>query len=263
MEAQLQQLDDQIGEALELEKNIHLTPADLSALDALISALEGQAIEDTRAALGQLESLRNGYSDTLQRSLANLRTEGYDPAAIQALDAPQVPAQPEPPPDRSALSQPLPEDPRQFADLWGRLTPEQRDWLYSQDHNIGNHDGMPAVDRDHYNRLALADELRRSQSAVAQADALRPSTPTGRRGRTSLTPIRRVRFSTIASPTRPGNANMTLRGTKPGTCRIYRRSIEPSRTVQIGNCCFLTPRRAVRPGRPSRSATLTRPRTYR
>lgn len=97
MEAQLQQLDDQIGEALELEKNIHLTPADLSALDALISALEGQAIEDTRAALGQLESLRNGYSDTLQRSLANLRTEGYDPAAIQALDAPQVPAQPEPP----------------------------------------------------------------------------------------------------------------------------------------------------------------------
>lgn len=88
-----------------------------------------------------------------------------------------MPAQPEPPPDRSALSQPLPEDPRQFADLWGRLTPEQRDWLYSQDHNIGNHDGMPAVDRDHYNRLALADELRRSQSAVAQADALRAQHP--------------------------------------------------------------------------------------
>lgn len=263
MEAQLQQLDDQIGEALELEKNIHLTPADLSALDALISALEGQAIEDTRAALGQLESLRNGYSDTLQRSLANLRTEGYDPAAIQALDAPQVPAQPEPPPDRSALSQPLPEDPRQFADLWGRLTPEQRDWLYSQDHNIGNHDGMPAVDRDHYNRLALADELRRSQSAVAQADALRAQHPDWAAGKNIPHPNSRVRFSTIASPTRPGNANMTLRGTKPGTCRIYRRSIEPSRTVQIGNCCFLTPRRAVRPGRPSRSATLTRPRTYR
>ncbi|VBA45022.1 hypothetical protein LAUMK13_05320 [Mycobacterium innocens] len=42
-EAHLQQLDNQIGQTLELEKNIHLTAADLSALDALISALEGQA----------------------------------------------------------------------------------------------------------------------------------------------------------------------------------------------------------------------------
>ncbi|VBA62284.1 alpha/beta hydrolase [Mycobacterium attenuatum] len=190
LEAQLQQLDNEIGEALGLEKSIHLTAADLSALDALISALEERAINDTQATVGQLESIRSGYADTLEKSLVNLRTDGYEPAAIQALDAPQAPG--EQPSNRPPLPQPLPEDPKQFADLWGRLTPEDKDWLYSQDHNIGNHDGMPAVDRDHYNRLALADELTRSQAAAAQADALRAQHPDWAAGKN------------IPHPNRPG-----------------------------------------------------------
>jgi hypothetical protein len=44
---------------------------------------------------------------------------------------------------QKALDQPLPKDPKQFADLWNQLTPDEKDWLYSQDHDIGNHDGMP------------------------------------------------------------------------------------------------------------------------
>src|SRR5271168_1991253 len=44
---------------------------------------------------------------------------------------------------QKALSQPLPEDPKKFADLWNQLTPEEKDYLYVQDHDIGNHDGMP------------------------------------------------------------------------------------------------------------------------
>jgi hypothetical protein len=40
LEDQLQQLDDEIGQAVEKEKNIHLSAADKSALDALISHLE-------------------------------------------------------------------------------------------------------------------------------------------------------------------------------------------------------------------------------
>ncbi|BBX75590.1 hypothetical protein H7H78_13335 [Mycobacterium shinjukuense] len=174
LEAKLQRLDDEIGEALELEKNPHLTAADRSALDALISALEQQAIDDTKAAVGQLQSIRNGYSDILQDSLITLRIDGYDPAVIDALDAAQSPAES---PIRPPLSQPLPEDPRRFAELWNRLTPAEKDWLYSQDHYIGNHDGMPAADRDHYNRLTLADELARAQTAAAQADALRAQHP--------------------------------------------------------------------------------------
>ena len=78
---------------------------------------------------------------------------------------------------RAELSQPLPDDPNQFHDLWEKLTPEEKDWLYQQDHSIGNHDGMPAVDRDHYNRLALADELKRAGAAAAQADALKNQHP--------------------------------------------------------------------------------------
>ena len=47
-----------------------------------------------------------------------------------------------------ALSRPLPDDPKQFHDLWEKLTPERKDTLYQRDHSIGNHNGMPTVDRD-------------------------------------------------------------------------------------------------------------------
>ncbi len=76
-----------------------------------------------------------------------------------------------------ALSTPLPDDPKRFRDFWEKLTPEQKDALYQRDHSIGNRDGMPAVDRDYYNRLALADEMKNAQAAQATADALRNAHP--------------------------------------------------------------------------------------
>lgn len=86
--------------------------------------------------------------------------------------------QPETRPDvLDALSKPLPDDPEQFHDLWEKLTPEEKDALYQRDHSIGNHNGMPTVDRDYYNRLALGDELNQAQAAQAQADALRRQHP--------------------------------------------------------------------------------------
>jgi hypothetical protein len=83
---------------------------------------------------------------------------------------------------QDALSKPLPEDPKQFTDLWNRLTPEEKDWLYSRDHNIGNHPGMPCdpadhLGADHYNQLNLADQLGRARAAAAQADALKAQHP--------------------------------------------------------------------------------------
>lgn len=78
---------------------------------------------------------------------------------------------------RAALSGPLPDDPNQFRDLWDKLTPQEKDWLYRQNHNIGNHDGMPAADRDHYGRLNLADQLAHAKAAAAQADALKNQHP--------------------------------------------------------------------------------------
>lgn len=84
---------------------------------------------------------------------------------------------------QDALGKPLPEHPGQFHDLWAQLTPEEKDWLYSRRHDIGNHDGMPTVDRDHYNRLALADQLGSARAAAARADALRARHPDWAQGR--------------------------------------------------------------------------------
>ena len=72
---------------------------------------------------------------------------------------------------QDALSKPLPEDPQKFNDLWEQLTPEEKDWLYGRDHAIGNHPGMPFVDRDHYNRLHLGELQQAAQADVDQKQA--------------------------------------------------------------------------------------------
>ena len=111
LESQLQQLDSEIGQGLELEKDPHLTAAQRSALDEQISRLQQHAIDDTKSALGQLESLRNGYSDHLRNSLATLHAEGDDQPHPQNQDVDYVtgdhtddepwryPWDPPPPPD--------------------------------------------------------------------------------------------------------------------------------------------------------------------
>lgn len=53
----------------------------------MIDDCERDAIDDTRACLGQLQSIRNGYADGLHKSLNSLRTEGYDPRALHGVDA--------------------------------------------------------------------------------------------------------------------------------------------------------------------------------
>ncbi|MFI5776956.1 alpha/beta hydrolase [Nocardia sp. NPDC051570] len=58
----------------------------------------------------------------------------------------------------------LPTDPKQLHDLWETLTPAEKDALWQHDQYLGNHDGLPAVDRDHYNRMKLQDELTRAQA---------------------------------------------------------------------------------------------------
>jgi hypothetical protein len=89
------------------------------------------------------------------------------------------------PPDdlnQPMLDQPLPADPKKFDELWKKLSKEQKDYLYTRDHNVGNHPGMPVGDdqypgSDYYNRLNLADQLPKAQAAAARADALRDQHP--------------------------------------------------------------------------------------
>ncbi|ETW26798.1 alpha/beta hydrolase [Mycobacterium gastri] len=174
LEAELQQIDDEIGQALQLEKTVALTAAERSAVDALIDALEQQAIDDTRTALDRLQSIRNGYSDYLQRALNNLRADGYDPAAVQGLDAPQSPAKPEdpvqiPPPDTKS------EDVKRW---WDSLSQQQKDQLVAQHPpELGNLNGINAIVRDKVNQAVMTDDIDRieniaSQHGVSAADVL-------------------------------------------------------------------------------------------
>ena len=179
-------------------------------------------------------------------------------------DAP-VPAAPHDnrPEIQRALSRPLPTDPKQLHDLWDKLTPEEKDWLYSQNHNIGNDNGMPTADRDHYNRLNLADQLSSATAAAARADALKAQHPDWAQGHNIPSPNEPGRSSMIASPTKHGSANMTLRVKDPSICPIYRPSAGPSKPAPIANSCCWTPKPASRPAPRSPSAIPTRPLMFR
>lgn len=162
---QLQQLDNEIGQAVGLEKNPQLSTDGRAALDAFIGACEQDAIDDTKAALGLLESLRNGYSDYLQNSLATLRTDGYDPSAIQALDGPATPAKPEepiqvPPPGTSA------EDVHTW---WTSLTPEERQSLIAEHPDqIGDRNGVPVGARSDANIAVMTQDLNRIRNIASR-----------------------------------------------------------------------------------------------
>ncbi len=167
LEGQLQQLDDLIAQAVEMEKDPNLTAADRDALSSLITACEDDAIDDTKSALGQLQSIRNGYSGYLQKSLTSLRTDGYDPTAIQAADAPDSPPKPIqlPPPGTSA------EDVNRW---WNTLSPEQQKQLIAgHPAGLGNLDGIPAEERGQVNLAVMNDDLHRVED-VARLHGLSP-----------------------------------------------------------------------------------------
>lgn len=72
---------------------------------------------------------------------------------------------------QQALSQPLPQDPQKFEELWNQLTPEEKDWLYAQDPLIGSNPGMPwdppdGLGKDHYNRLTLDAMIADTQADI-------------------------------------------------------------------------------------------------
>ncbi|WP_374762436.1 alpha/beta hydrolase [Mycolicibacterium mageritense] len=82
---------------------------------------------------------------------------------------------------QEALSKPLPEDPNEFHALWEQLTDEEKDWVYANDHSIGNHPGMPFVDRDHYNRLHLGEMQQANQTEIDRLTAAHPDWAAGKK----------------------------------------------------------------------------------
>lgn len=87
LEAQLERLDDLIGQALKQEADTTLTVSDRDALNAFIALCEDDAIQDTKNILDELDSTRRCYTDTLQKAQTALADDGYDPGAVFGADA--------------------------------------------------------------------------------------------------------------------------------------------------------------------------------
>jgi len=115
------------------------------------------------------------YQSRIKEQLANAGTMDTQ-AAIAIQNGLDQLTQLKHAPDGGALSGPvqaivdgraqLPTDPKQLHDLWANLSPAEKDALYAHDQFLGNKDGVPQIDRDHYNRQTL-DTLR-TQAASAQ-----------------------------------------------------------------------------------------------
>ena len=100
LEARLQTLDDCIGQAedaiaqdeqLIAESDDDAEIAGLRENEAkwqhYITDCEHEALDDTKATLQAVTQVREDYSSVLQGAESSLRAEGFNPAAIQALDA--------------------------------------------------------------------------------------------------------------------------------------------------------------------------------
>ncbi|WP_101906433.1 alpha/beta hydrolase [Mycolicibacterium setense] len=68
----------------------------------------------------------------------------------------------------------VPEDPEEFREFWEKLSPEERNRLYEQDHRIGNHPGMPFggdetdPGKNYFNSKHLAELQELKQAEVNQ-----------------------------------------------------------------------------------------------
>lgn len=212
LEGQLQELDNLIGQAVEHEKDPSLDAASRDALNTLISDCEDDAIQDTRAALGQLQSIRNGYSDRLQRSLASLRADGYDPKALEPVDAQSKPEQIQIPPPTTK-----PEDVKRW---WESLSQQQRDQLLAQHPpELGNLNGIDTISRDTVNQAVMNDDIARVQNAAAQ-NHVSVDQVTQHPEQYGLTPAAITRY-TNATQTKNGLATDSDGGKNPVFLQTY------------------------------------------
>ncbi|MCV7445793.1 hypothetical protein H7K33_26490 [Mycobacterium paraense] len=210
LEARLRQVDDLLGQALGLENDTRLTAEDRSALDALIRALEQEAIDDTAAAVGRLRSERSSYARSLDNSLTTLRTDGYDPTVLYPLDGADA-GHPE-----ASVQIPPPGSSAEEVDRWWRtLNAEQRSRLIA-DHpaELGNLNGVPVAARSAVNQAVMGDDLGRVEDVAARNGASVDAV-VGDPGRYGLSPLAIARY-TNAWRTREGlNASEDALGQGP------------------------------------------------
>lgn len=125
LESQLLSLDEQIGEAVDLENTHPLTASERQLVDHHIDELEKHAIDATKASLSKLEGIRDNYARQLRTSTAILRThDGYSPPLIEGVSG-QVPETPE---QQKQDDQRLQNQTRAFHQVFGRDPESTSDW---------------------------------------------------------------------------------------------------------------------------------------
>lgn len=161
LERQLLVLDKIIGAATQDLQDPALDAKSRSALQSLINDAKADAADDTRDAFNKLNSIRNGYSATLQKSLGNLHAEGYDPKPLAPVDAQDEP-------DQLQIPAPTtnPEDVKRW---WKSLSQEQKERLIAQHPaELGNLNGIDAIPRDAVNQAVMNDDINRVEAAARQ-----------------------------------------------------------------------------------------------
>ena len=166
LETQLHAADAAIDAA---KSNTTLSP---QAAQSAIAQAKAVAVSDTRTALSEAQGIRATYTSVLSAATTALKpTNAGLPTDLNSDVSDAI------------SSGKLPDDPKKFRQVWDQLTPAEKDEFYNKDHFIGNHPGMPFVDRDHYNREHLP-EL--TQQAQADVDRLRTEHPDWAAGQTPL-----------------------------------------------------------------------------
>lgn len=149
LEHELQGLDNIIDAAEDDLKHGHPNAKEQAFLEKLIDDARADAVDDTRDALHDLQSIRGGYATTLQNSLGNLRADGYDPDILRQVDADTK----LPPPGTRT------EDVHEW---WTSLTPEERQRLIAEHpKDLGNLRGVPIDVRGQVNEAVMNDDLHR------------------------------------------------------------------------------------------------------
>ncbi|MFV8165298.1 alpha/beta hydrolase [Mycobacterium sp. 134] len=143
-----------------------------------IDPVSGEVTATDQSKVGDpLYALQQADLEVRIKDLLVAADEADDGLAKAITDAGGHSAGTDPPDVRGALAKPVPDDPNQFRDFWEGLTPEERDALYQRDPTIANHNGMPGVDQDYYNRQTLDRELPQAQAAQDRVDALKAQHP--------------------------------------------------------------------------------------
>ncbi|QIS10611.1 alpha/beta hydrolase [Nocardia arthritidis] len=151
-----------------------MSPTELNIVSALLLA-QASADEKARTIESHLLPAVRDFndSDTAAAAALNKATDTVADLVHDPKSADNLPPDFQPILDMARGGHlPYQDDPRKFHEWWSGLTPAEKDKLAEINPQIGNIDGMPAVDRDHYNRLLLADLRAKGGPGKAGYDAV-------------------------------------------------------------------------------------------